>query len=295
MSEFDIPSGCPARIATPRVGDARLARLSLNQRTTANWTLMEAIAGCVAVGIGSIGIWREPLAELGLKAARWMVDDTGLRVSTLCRGGFVTDPLAFEEALDENRQAIDEAAALGADTLVLVAGGLARGSRDLSAARTLVADATAELASYAHNKSVKLSIEPMHPIYAADRGVIATLAEALDIAEKFEPEDVGVVIDTFHVWWDPEILSQIARATGRIASYQVSDWLTPLPADSLLARGMMGDGHVDFRSLTEAVMSAGYLGQIEVEIFNADVWAANETDTVETLARRYSELIAPYV
>lgn len=294
MSDFDVPSGFPARLATPLPGDPRLARLSLNQRTTAEWTLPEAIAGCEKAGVGHIGVWREPLAEVGIDAARKMLDDAGLHVSSLCRGGFFTDPATFHEALDENRRAIDEAAALNADTLVLVAGGLPRGSRDIAAARTLVSEAIAQLVPFARDRGVNLSIEPMHPIFTADRGVIATLSEALDIAEQYDPSDVGVVVDTFHVWWDPDVLSQIARAADRIVSYQVCEWITPLPADSLLSRGMMGDGHIDFETLTKAVTAAGYAGPIEVEIFNAEIWAANGDDTIATMARRYSEFVAPH-
>jgi sugar phosphate isomerase/epimerase len=296
VSEFDVPSGLPARIPTPLAGDPRLARLSLNQRTTADWTLAQAIAGCAEAGIGSIGVWREPVAEVGVETARRMLDDAGLLVSSLCRGGFFTDPDGFDEAIAENRRAIDEAAVLRADTLVLVAGGLPPGDRDIVAARDRATRAIELLVPYAQEREVNLSIEPMHPIFAADRGVISTLSQALDIAERFDADDVGVVVDTFHVWWDPEVLDQIARAGGdRIASYQVCEWITPLPADTLLSRGMMGDGHIDFAGITAAVAATGYSGDVEVEIFNADVWAADGRDTLATLSRRYAELIHPHL
>ena len=295
MSEFDVPSGEPGRIATPLAGDPRLARLSLNQRTTAEWSLADAIAGCVEAGVGSIGVWREPVAEIGVDAARRMLDQAGLLVSSLCRGGFFTDPHGFDETIAENRRAIDEAAALRADTLVLVAGGLPAGDRDIVAARERAATAIELLVPYAREREVNLSIEPMHPIFAADRGVISTLGQALDIAERFDVDDVGVVVDTFHVWWDPDVLAQIARAGNRIASYQVCDWITPLPADTLLSRGMMGDGHIDFAAITSAVAATGYTGDVEVEIFNADVWAAPGRDTLATITRRYAELIHPHL
>lgn len=295
MTDFDVPSGRPAGIPTPLPNDPRLTRLSLNQRTTERWTLREAIAGCVAAGIGSIGVWREPVAEVGLEVARRMLDDAGLLVSSLCRGGFFTDPATFDAALDENRRAIDEAATLRADTLVLVAGGLPPGDRDIQGARNRAADAIATLVPYAQEREVNLSIEPMHPIFAADRGVVSTLGQALDIAEQFSVNDVGVVVDAFHVWWDPDVLGQIARAGDRIASYQVGDWITPLPPDALLSRGMVGDGHIDFGSLTAAVAATGYMGDVEVEIFNADIWAADGTATVATLARRYVTLVQPHL
>lgn len=290
----DVPGGAPARTQTPAPGDPRLARLSLNQRTTANWSLREAIDGAAAAGLTSIGLWREPVAAVGLERAAAWVSDAGLRVSTLCRGGFFTDR-DWSAAISDNRAAIDEAAALGAYALVLVPGGLPAGGRDLTEARSRVLDAVAELAQYAREHGVRLGIEPMHPIYAADRGVVSTLAQALDMAEQFPADTVGVIVDTFHLWWEPGVAAQLARAGDRILSYQVCDWITPLPADTLLARGMMGDGHIDFAEFTRAVSAAGYQGDVEVEIFNADVWAAPPADVVATLARRYVELVQPHL
>lgn len=210
-------------------------------------------------------------------------------MSSLCRGGFLTaiDGAQRRAAIADNRAAIEEAAALGTDTLVIVPGGLPEGSRDLRGTRARFADAIAELASYAGECGVRLALEPMHPIFTADRGVIATLAEALDIAEQFPAEQVAVVVDTFHVWWDPRVEQQIARAAGRIAAFQVCDWITPLPADTLLSRGMMGDGHIDFAHLRQTVDAAGYTGDIEVEIFNAEIWAAEPRQVLETVKTRY--------
>jgi sugar phosphate isomerase/epimerase len=276
---------------------AALSRLSLNQRTTASWSLPEAIKGCLDAGLGAIGIWREQLAEVGLDEACRLVTASGLRVSSLCRGGFFTtvDPEEAQAAEANNHEAIKEAAALNAATLVLVPGGLPAGDRDLEAARDRAARAIERLVPYAHEHGVTLGIEPMNPIYAADRGVISTLAQALDIAERFDPGDVGVVVDTFHLWWEPGIADQMQRAAERIVSYQICDWITPLPADTLLARGMMGDGHIDFASFTRSVARAGYRGDIEVEIFNADLWAAPPASVVETMAERYLELVHPYL
>jgi sugar phosphate isomerase/epimerase len=279
------------------ITSAALSRLSLNQRTTASWSLPEAIKGCVDAGLGAIGIWREQLAEVGVHEACRLVAESGLRVSSLCRGGFFTTPDPGEAQTSEarNREAIDEAAALNAVTLVLVPGGLPQGDRDLEGARDRVARAIERLVPYAQERGVNLGIEPMNPIYAADRGVISTLAQALDIAERFDVGDVGVVVDTYHLWWEPGIADQLQRAGQRIVSYQISDWITPLPTDTLLARGMMGDGHIDFTSFTRSVVQAGYRGDIEVEIFNADIWAAPPSEVVETMARRYLELVQPYL
>lgn len=273
--------------------DARLARLSLNQRTTQRWSVAQAVDGCVRAGIPAIGLWREPVAEIGVPAAARLVADAGLRVSSLCRGGFLTaaDAAGRAEALADNRRAIDEAAELRAACLVLVVGGLPPGSRDLAGARQRVADALAELAPYAAERGVRLALEPLHPMYCADRAVLSTLGQALDLAEAFPAEQVGVVVDTFHVWWDPDVWRQIARAGARIASFQICDFLTPLPADVLLGRGMMGDGHIDFPPLRRAVEAAGYTGDVEVEIFNAEVWATDPDVVLATMTARYVDRV----
>ena len=273
-------------------------RLSLNQATIKYADLATALRITREAGIASVGLWREPVAKVGLAAAEKLVADSGLRVSSLCRGGFFTavDPEQRRAALAENRRAITEAARLAAagapgsvPVLVLVAGGLPDGDRDLPAARERARDAIAALVDDAAAAGVTLAIEPMNPIYAADRGVISTLGQALDVAESFPAATVGVVIDTFHVWWDPQLTEQIERAGrgGRIASYQVCDWITPLPLDALLARGMMGDGHVDFPAVTRAISVAGYTGDIEVEIFNQEIWDADPALVAEQTAKAF--------
>lgn len=277
-------------------------RLSLNQATIRHADLADSLRVTADAGVESIGLWREPVAEVGLETAIRMVADSGLRVSTLCRGGFFTavDGPERRRSLDDNRRAIDETAALAAAgapgsraVLVLVAGGLPAGSVDLRGARGRVADAIAELEPDARASGVTLAIEPLHPMYAADRAVVSTLGQALDLAAPFPPEAVGVAVDTFHIWWDPEVLPQIAQAgaEGRIATYQVCDFVTPLPADVLLGRGMMGDGHIDFRSLTDAVAAAGYEGDIEVEIFNAAIWEADPAEVVARTVQAFADHI----
>lgn len=292
--ETDVPSGRQATVSTPPPGDERLARLSLNQKTLDRLTLPEAVDACVRHGIRSIGLWREPVNDYGVTDAGKLVRAAGLRVSSLCRGGFLTEPepAAFRQAVHENQHAIEDAATLGTDTLVMVVGGLPPGSRDLPAARELVRDGIAELAPFAARCGVRLALEPMHPLFCADRGVLSTLSQALDLAEQFPPEQVGVMLDTYHLWWDPTVAQQIARAGRRIAGFQVCDWVVPLPADSLLGRGMMGDGHIDFRYFRRAVEAAGYDSDIEVELFNADVWSADPDDVLATLRRRYLTEVA---
>ncbi|MFC3996320.1 sugar phosphate isomerase/epimerase family protein [Nocardiopsis sediminis] len=286
----DVPTGAPAAVATPEPGDPRLARLSLNQATVKYWSLAQAIEGCLRAGLPAIGLWREPVAEAGLAAAARAVRDSGLRVSSYCRGGFLTGP-DRAAALDDNRRAIDEAAELGAPCLVMVVGGLPGGDRDLAGARERVADGIAELAPYAGERGVQLALEPLHPIFCADRAVLSTLDQALGVAERFPAAQVGVVVDAYHVWWDPRVEEQIARAGERIASFQACDWVLPLPADQLLGRGMVGDGHADVGRLRRVTDAAGYTGDIEVEIFNEDVWNADGHEVIATLARRHVQYV----
>lgn len=268
-----------------------LARLSINQETIRQWSLPELAEGCVTAGIGRVGLWRAPIQAYGVERTARLLSDAGLTVTSLCRGGFLTalDPAGRARALDDNRRAVDEAATVATDTLVLVSGGLPPGSRDLHGARERVADALAELAPYAADRGVRLAIEPLHPMFASDRCVVSTLAQALDIAERFPAERVGVVVDTYHVWWDDRAPAQIARAgaSGRIHAFQLADWITPLPAGVLLGRGQLGDGSVDFRSLCTAVEAAGYDGPIEVEIFNESLWARGGAEVLAEVAERY--------
>ncbi|MGI5506069.1 sugar phosphate isomerase/epimerase family protein [Lentzea sp. CA-135723] len=266
-----------------------MARLSLNQATIKRATVAEAVDGCARHGIEAIGLWREPVAQQGLERSAKIVRDAGLRVSSLCRGGFLT-AVDNREALDDNRRAIDEAAALGTDTLVMVVGGVAA-DKDLVGARRRVADAIEELAPHAAQAGVILALEPMHPVFCADRGVLSTLAQALDIAERHE--SVGVVVDALHVWWDPAVYEQIARAGGLIASYQVCDWLTPVPEDVLLGRGYPGDGDIDLDRLTRVVAATGYARDVEVEIFNAAIWAADFDEVIGQVSRRYHDVVEP--
>lgn len=281
-------------------------KLSINQATIKYANLADALSATVEGGVQAIGLWREPVNEVGLSTAAEMLTDSGLRFTTHCRGGFFTlpDGPARAQALDENRRAIEETATLAAAgaegstaILVLVAGGLPEGSRDIVGARERVRDAIGELVPDAAAAGVTLAIEPLHPMYATDRCVVSTLGQALDIAADFDSAVVGATVDTFHIFWDPQVLDQIARAgrEGRIATYQVCDWKTPLAADVLLSRHYMGDGVIDFGSLTRAVVDAGYTGDIEVEIFNEDVWATDPVEVVRRTAAAFDAAVAPHL
>ncbi|RUQ03251.1 MULTISPECIES: sugar phosphate isomerase/epimerase [unclassified Microbacterium] len=288
------------------VGTVPHPRLSINQATVKHADLATALRVTAAAGVEAIGLWREPVQAVGLHVAARMLTDSGLRFTTHCRGGFFTLPAGPEReaALDDNRRAIEEAATLAAAgaegstaVLVLVAGGLPEGSRDLIGARERVRDAIGALADDARATGVTLAIEPLHPMYASDRAVVSTLGQALDIAADFDPAVVGAAVDTFHIWWDPQVLDQIARAgrEGRIATYQVCDWKTPLAADPLLSRHYPGDGVIDFAPLTRAVQDTGYDRDIEVEIFHADVWADDPVRVVRRTAEAFATAVAPHL
>ncbi|PZG94712.1 sugar phosphate isomerase [Streptomyces sp. NTH33] len=270
-----------------------LERFSINQMTVKQLSLPELVAACAESGVPGVGLWREPVQAYGVEAAAKLVRDAGLTVTTLCRGGFLTatDPAERAAALTDNRRAVDEAATLGTGTLVLVSGGLPPGSKDLHGARERIADALAELGPYAQTHGVRLAIEPLHPMYAADRCVVSTLAQALDLAERFPAHQVGVTVDTYHIWWDDRAPEQIARAgaAGRIHTFQLADWTTPLPEGVLNGRGQIGDGAIDMREWKGYVEAAGYTGAIEVELFNEELWAREGKEVLAETAARFVE------
>lgn len=270
-------------------------RLSLNTATTYRLTLPEAVQVTTRAGLSHIGLWRDRVAEIGLERAAQLLQQSGLEVSSLCRGGFLTaaDEVGQRAALADNRAAIFEAATLGTRELIMVVGGLPEGHKDLAAARRRVADRISELVPIADDHNVRLVLEPLHPMYAADRAVISTLGQGLDLAAPHPPASVGVAIDTFHVWWDPQLREQISRAgrEHRIAAYQVCDFNLPIASDTLLSRGMMGDGVVDFDSIGRWVSEAGYEGVVEVEIFNQEIWDSPADDVLATLKQRWLKLV----
>ncbi|GAA4916816.1 sugar phosphate isomerase/epimerase [Stackebrandtia albiflava] len=264
-------------------------RFALNHATTKFWDQREAVEACARIGAG-IGLWREPVAAAGLAATAALVRDAGVAVTSLCRGGFFTG--GDRAAIEDNRRAIEEAAVLGAPELVLVCGGLPDRDTGIDTARARVAEALAELAPYAGEAGVRLAIEPLHPMFASDRCVVSTLEQAVELAAPFPAETVGVVVDTYHVWWDPRVFDAIASAAGRISSFQVADWVTPLPAGVLTGRGQLGDGCVDFRRFKTAVDAAGYTGPIEVELFNDVLWSRPGPEVFAETVERFARHVA---
>ena len=257
------------------------SRMSLNTATISKqWTLEEAIEGCARHGIGGISPWRDKLAECGAEKARRLIDAAGLKVSGLCRGGWYTaDGTLSRKVIDDNRRAVDEAATIGAACLVMVVGGLSPDSRDIGAARALVEEGLADTLDYARTVGMPIAIEPLHPMYAGDRACVNTLGQALDICDRLG-DGIGVALDVYHVWWDPELESQISRAgKDRLLAFHVCDWLLPTN-DLLLDRGMMGDGVIDIPKIRSWVEAAGFSGLNEVEIFSAENWWTRDPDEV---------------
>jgi len=265
--------------------------LSINTATVrAQWDLRQAIDGIARAGIPGISPWRDQLQAMGVAEAAQAIRANGLTVTGLCRGGMFTsfDRAGLDRALDDNRRAVDEAAAIGAQCLVLVVGGLAPGSRDLIEARAMVRDGIAALLPYARAARVPLAIEPLHPMYAADRACINTLAQANDLCDALG-DGIGVAVDVYHVWWDPALEREIARAgkAGRLLAFHVCDWLVPT-RDLLNDRGMMGDGVIDLRRIRGWVEAARYAGLCEVEIFSAENWWKRAAEEVlATCIARY--------
>jgi sugar phosphate isomerase/epimerase len=237
-------------------------RLSLNLMTVDHWRLAEAVERCAAAGIRTIAPWRHQLAAEGVEQGARRIRAAGLAVSSLCRGGFFT--AAGADA--DNRRAVEEAAVIGAPVLVLVCG--PPSNHDLPAARAAIAAGIERLLPYAADHGVRLGIEPLHPMMIGERSAIVTLGEALALARSLGGgPHVGVVVDAYHVFWDPRLEDDLATANGLIAGYHVSDWLVPTP-DLLAGRGLMGDGIIDLRGLRRLIDAAGYDGPIEVEVIN---------------------------
>jgi sugar phosphate isomerase/epimerase len=254
--------------------------LSINSMTVKPWSLEQLVEGCARVGISAISPWRDIVQAYGVERAGKLIRSHDMTVTGLCRGGMFTaaDEAGRRAALDDNRRAVDEAAEIGAQCLVLVVGGLPKGSRDIVDARSQVRDALAALLPYARQAKMPLAIEPLHPMFAADRACVNTLAQANDLCDELG-DGAGVAIDVYHLWWDPDLAIQVARAGKNILAYHVNDWLVPT-TDLLLDRGMMGDGVIDLRAIRAMVEATGYRGHCEVEILSADNWWKRDPDEV---------------
>ena len=255
--------------------------LSLNTATVRKqWNLAQIIDGCARHGIRGISPWRDQVAVLGLAKTKTLIKKHALTVTGLCRGGF----FAEKDWKSDNLRAIEEAHELGAPALILVVGGMPPGSKDLSSARNHIQDCIASVLPEARKAKVPLAIEPLHPMQVT-RAAVNTLEQALDMCDALG-EGVGVAVDVYHVWWDPKLQAQIARAGQRILGYHICDWL-PATRDLFNDRGMMGDGIIDLASIGSWVQKAGYSGFQEVEIFSElDWWKRDPDEVLETCKER---------
>lgn len=282
--------------------------LSINTATVRRqrgrpWPLEGILEACAAREIRAVALWRDQVAELGLQPTAACLRRLGLEVSGYCSAGAFTfsDRAAREAVRTRNLQALDEACTLGAACLIVVAGGLPGGtggvacSRDLAGAREQVVAGLAELLAAARVRGMPLAIEPLHPMYAADRACINTLEQALDICDLLDGQTtgaIGVAIDAYHVWWDPKLEAQIVRAGGRrILAFHLCDWLVPT-RDLALDRGMMGDGIIDLRQMRRWIEAQGYTGHCEVEIFSeTDWWQRDGGETLDTCTERFRRCV----
>jgi sugar phosphate isomerase/epimerase len=265
--------------------------LSLNTATVRKqWTLPQIVDGCVRHNIRGISPWRDQVAAAGLKECAQRIRDSGLTVTGYCRGGMfpAIDREGRRAAHDDNRRAVDEALTIGAPCLVLVVGGLPQDrdgvirSKDLAGAREMVRDGIGELLEYSRGAGMPLAIEPLHPMYAADRACVNTMAHANDLCDELGA-GLGIAVDVYHVWWDPNLKREIERAAGaspsRLLAYHICDWLVPT-TDLLTDRGMMGDGVIDLPLIRSWMEACGYRGFHEVEIFSANNWWKRDPDEV---------------
>jgi sugar phosphate isomerase/epimerase len=256
--------------------------------------IRETVDAIARAGFGGIALWRREIEGQDLAVVSKAIRDAKLKVTGYCRSTFLAAETheQFEASIADNKRALSEASALGSDVLVLVVGSLS----DLTAARRMVIDGIGALMEHAAKDGVKLALEPLHPVYAADRSCVTTAAQALDICDQLEPSgmrQLGVLLDVYHIWWDPDVMRQIKRAgaANRILGFHVNDWLLDT-RDPLNDRGMMGDGVIDIKGLRRAVEAAGYNGFVEVEIFSKDDWWKRPIDeTLETIRARMISVV----
>ncbi len=277
------------------------SQLSINTATLRKqWGLADIVAGVAQMGIRGIAPWRDQVAQAGLKDIALRIRDAGLAVTGYCRGGMfpAIDGADRAAARDDNRRAVDEALTLGAKCLVLVVGGLPKdrdqriASKDLAGAREMVRDGIGELLDYARAGGMPLAIEPLHPMYAAERACVNTMAQANDLCDELSPkggDGLGLAVDVYHVWWDPQLKHEIERAGAaeRLFAYHICDWLAPT-RDLLNDRGMMGDGVVDLPLIRQWMEGAGYRGLHEVEIFSDRWWAEDPRHVLATCIERHA-------
>jgi sugar phosphate isomerase/epimerase len=263
-----------------------LPRLAIHTMTTKQWDLPTAAEKYSAANVPGVGLWRQWLVGRSLAESRALLDDHGLKAVSLVRGGFFPglDETERQAALDDNRRALDEAAAVGAPQVVLVCG--AKPELSLAENRKQITDGIAACIDHDAAVGVKLAIEPLHPMYADCRSAVNTLGQCNDMIDQLGDEWVGIAADVYHIWWDPQLEAEIHRAGSRIIGFHVCDWLTPT-TDFLNDRGIMGEGCIDIKGIRRMVEATGFNGPIEVEIFSTRHWARDPDEF-------FTDIIASY-
>jgi sugar phosphate isomerase/epimerase len=264
------------------------SQLCIHTITTKPWSIGEAAKNFSNEGVGGITVWRDALSGRDISQTGVMLRDSGLEIVSLCRGGFfpATSKQKRQEAMDDNRRAIDEASELGAPLIVLVCG--AEPQQPLEESRKQITEGIEAVLQHARDSNVKLAIEPLHPMYADDRSAINTLQQANDMAEEINSPYVGVAIDVYHLWWDPYLKKEIERC-GRnknIFAFHICDWKTPT-TDLLLDRGLMGEGCINIKQIRGWVEEAGFEGYYEVEIFSKRYWAEDQHQFLSSIKHAY--------
>ena len=272
-----------------------MRRLCVHTITTKPLNLEQCLAEYPQRGVSGITIWRQALEGRELGAVKRQVTDSGMELVSLCRGGFfpAVTAAARQSAIDDNLKAIEQAHAIGAPLIVLVCGAVP--GQPLAESRKQIAEGIAAVLPAAEQAGVKLSIEPLHPMYADDRSAVNTMRQAHEICDALgSPKSVGIAVDVYHVWWDPELQEQIALAgqTGRMHAFHICDWKTPT-TDLLNDRGLMGEGCINIREISEWVDAAGFTGHREVEIFSNKWWAADQHLFLDQIATSYASLYQP--
>ena len=268
-----------------------LSRLCIHTITTKPWTIEESAGKYSEAGVKGITVWRDALSGRNIRKTGEMLRNSGLSVVSLARGGFfpATDAAKRQAALDDNRKAIDEAYELGTDKIVLVCG--ADPAQTLEESRKQIYDGISAIIPVAMSAGVKLAIEPLHPMYADTRSAINTLAQANEMAEKLDSTSVGVAVDVYHLWWDPDLEKEIARCgrNNKLLAFHICDWKSPT-MDMLNDRGLMGEGCIPIRKIRSWVEAAGFKGFIEVEIFSNIYWQQDQNEFLEKIVKSYKEL-----
>jgi sugar phosphate isomerase/epimerase len=267
-----------------------LPQLCIHTITTKPWSIEEAAKNFSAEGVKGITVWRDALEGRDINQTGRLLRNHGLQIVSLCRGGFFPNKETTKRkaAIDDNRKAIEEAAALGAPLIVLVCG--SDPSQSLDDSRKQIHDGIEAIIPDAAAAGIRLAIEPLHPMYADTRSAINTLAQANDMALSLNSTTVGVAVDVYHLWWDPFLEQEIKRCgeNDHLFAFHVCDWNVPT-ADLLFDRGIMGEGCIPVKKIRSWVEATGFNGFYEVEIFSTKYWQQDQSQYLKKIIKAYKE------